>query len=142
MKLGYISVELLKETEKKLSVEIAALDLHPLSEYPMHVTLMFDERECEKERCIMNPDVIYEATITGFKPLGKAIVADLYSVGLHREFKRLLEAGYQHSYDSLQLHMSVVYDPSPYDLLTIQRGLQHWVGKTIQFTNEHVRDCD
>lgn len=142
VKLGYISVNLTRTEEHELSKQLAALELKPVSSYPFHVTLMFDDRECDAPRCIINPDVIYEATCIGFKVLGKAIVAELHSIGLQREFTRLKEAGYEHSYDTLLLHMSLTYDPSDYDLLTVQSGMKHMLGKTYQFTNQTVRNCE
>lgn len=141
-KLGYISVSLDRKEETELSRRIAALDLHPVSEYPFHVTMMFDESECDEPRCVINPDVSFEAVIIGFKPLGKAIVAELHSVGLQREFKRLQEAGYEHSFDSLLLHMSLVYKPDDYELLIVQQGLSDYLGKTITLNNETIRNCE
>lgn len=140
-KLGYISVNLDKETEKELSREIADLDLHPVSEYPFHVTMMFDESECDEPRCVINPEATFEAVIIGFKPLGDAVVAELHSIGLQREFKRLKEAGYNHSFPSLLLHMSLVYNPDDYALLVLEKGLERWIGKTITLTNETLRNC-
>lgn len=140
-KLGYISVNLDKETEKELSREIADLDLHPVSEYPFHVSLMYDEQECDEPRCVINPEVTFEAVVIGFKPLGDAVVMELHSIGLQKEFKRLQEAGYCHSFPSLLLHMSLVYKPNDYALLVAESGLSHYLGKTLKFTNETVRNC-
>lgn len=139
-KLGYVSVNLVKDQERVMSREIADLDLKPVSEFPFHVTLMYDEQECEEPRCVINPDVTFEATVIGFKPLGKAIVMELHSIGLHREFKRLAEAGYKHSFGTALLHMSLVYNPDDYTLEIVKTGMDHWLGKTLQFTNETVRD--
>jgi len=139
-KLGYISVNLVKDQERIISKEIAELGLKPVSEFPFHVTMMYDERECEEPRCVINPDVTFEATVIGFKPLGKAIVMELHSIGLHREFKRLVEAGYQHSYGNALLHMSLVYNPDNYTLPIVETGMEEWLGKTLTFSNETVRD--
>lgn len=141
-KLGYISVNLDKEQEKALSKDITALGLNPISEYDFHVTLMFDERECDEKRCIINDAVIYEATVTGFQALGKSICMNLYSRGLYKEFTRLVEAGYEHSFDGCHLHMSLVYKPNELELEVIKTGLDHWLGETLRFSNETVRDCD
>jgi len=140
-KLGYISVNLVKEEERKLSRDIAELGLHPVSEFPFHVTMMFDDRECEETRCVINPDALFTATVLGFKPLGDAIVAELHSIGLQREFTRLREAGYEHSFGSLLLHMSLVYKPDGYELEVVKAGLDHWLGQTLTFSNETVRNC-
>lgn len=140
-KLGYISVSLERSEEAELSKRIAALDLHPVSEYPFHVTLMFDESECNEPRCVINPDASFEAVVIGFKPLGDAIVAELHSIGLQREFKRLKEAGYEHSFGSLLLHMSLVYKPDDYELIVVQQGLDDLLGKTLIFNNETLREC-
>lgn len=142
-KLGYISINLRKTEEDELSKQLAELGLTPVSEYPFHVSLMFDETECDEPRCIINSEAIFEAIVIGFKPLGKAIVVELHSIGLQKEFQRLQEAGYTHSYDSLLLHMSLVYNPKPFDLQIIEKGLApQLIGKTLQFTNETVRDCE
>lgn len=140
MRLGYISVKLLKVFEDELSVKIAELGCKPISRYPFHVTLMFDDAERDEPLCIINPDIIYEATITGFRKLGKAIVADLHSPGLHTEFKRLTQAGYKHSFETLQLHMSLVWEPTSHDLNLIETGLFEWLGKTLQFSEQTLRD--
>lgn len=140
-KLGYISVNLERKEETELSRRLTDLDLHPVSEYPFHITLMFDERECEEPRCVINPDISFEAVVTSFKPLGDAIVAELHSIGLQREFKRLKEAGYEHSFGNLLLHMSLVYKPNDYELLVVQSGLSDYLGKTLTFTNQTLREC-
>ena len=140
-KLGYISVHLCKEQEKIISDELIALGLDPVSEYNFHVTMMYDKRECDEPRCIINPDVIYEGVIVGFKILGDAIVAELHSRGLQTEFKRLVAASYEHSFPNCLLHVSFVYDPKPYDLVILESGMSKWLGQTLRFTNETLTPC-
>lgn len=141
-KLGYVSVNLTKELKAVLTKEIAELGLNPITSFPYHVTVIYDERECNEPRCIINDSVIFEATVTGFSSLGKAVVMDLYSRGLNREFQRLKEAGYEHSFGNSLLHMSLVYEPDPLELEVVKASMGHWLGKTLQFTNETLRNLD
>ncbi len=141
-KLGYISVNLVEETEKQLKTALTDLGIQPATTYPFHITLMYDKSECEEPRCDINSHVLFKATIIGFKELGDAIVAELHSVGLQQEFRRLTDAGYTHSYSTLLLHMSLVYDPTRFDLIKINTELANWLGKEVTFTYEHIRDCE
>lgn len=138
-KVSYISVNLNKETETLLKKELIDMGVQPATQYPFHITMMYDERELDKPLCDINPDAYFKATILGFKILGDAIVAELHSNGLHNEHRRLKEAGYVHSFPNLLLHMSLVYDPTDYDLVKIQTKMSDWIGTEIEFTHEHIR---
>lgn len=86
-------------------------DLIPMNR--LHATIMYDKR---------NPDVfptkndkVYNAKIVGVKMLGdptsrwRACVLELDSPAVQERHKELKEAGFEHSFDDLLLHVSLCY---------------------------------
>lgn len=134
---GYIAVKLDKDQQKEIKEVLKKAEITPVDD--MHCTLIYDES---------NPDIdyntesskVYEATVTGVEKLGSAIVLLLKCTELGTRFKVLKELGFEHSYDDLLLHTSLVYDSEDEesDLEVIE--LLYNVGvfpKVLKFTSEY-----
>lgn len=134
---GYIAVKLDKNQQKEIQEVLKKAEITPVDD--MHCTLIYDEN---------NPDIdyntesskVYEATVTGVDKLGTAIVLLLKCPELATRFKVLKELGFEHSYDDLLLHTSLVYDSEDEksDLEVIE--LLYNVGvfpKVLKFTDEY-----
>lgn len=86
-------------------------DLIPMNR--LHATIMYDKRN--PEVFPTKNDKVYTAKIVGVKMLGdptsrwRACALELDSDSVQKRHKELLEAGYQHSFDTLLLHVSLCY---------------------------------
>ncbi len=134
---GYIAVKLDKDQQKEIKDILKKAEITPVDD--MHSTLMYDEN---------NPDIdyntesskVYEATVTGVDKLGSAIVLLLKCPELSTRFKVLKELGFNHSYDDLLLHTSLVYDSEDEDSDLEVIELLYNVGvfpKVLKFTSEY-----
>lgn len=137
---GYVSVQLDKSQQKEIQQLLGKADLDSIDD--MHCTLMYDES---------NPDIDYDtkeketytAKVTGIEKLGKAIVLLLDSPELTKRHKELKKLGFEHSYDDLLCHMSVIYDPESTDLDVVELMYKLEVfPEVLTFTSEKNVDLE
>lgn len=136
MGLGYIDVKLIPDQEADLIRDLTLLGINALPKGKYHCTVVYDKRdELDKPLCDIDPEQIFDAHIVEVIPLGGALVFTMTSIDLFNEFDRLIEAGYEHSYPEILIHMSLCYDYSAYDKLKIEQLMGRWIGRNIQFSS-------
>lgn len=127
---GYAELQVdLNSGSKLYGVVVPALpegtDLIPMNR--LHSTIMYDKR---------NPDVfptkndkVYTAKIVGVKMLGdpgsrwRACALELESPAVQDRHKELKEAGFEHSFDDLLLHVSLCYGEEAAVIYPVIKGL-------------------
>lgn len=140
MGLGYIDVRLVSSQEDDLIRDLTTLGINALPKGKYHCTVMYDKREeLDKPLCDIDHEQVFNAYIVEVKPLGDALVFTMTSKDILDEFQRLCEAGYQHSFPDLLVHMSICYSFSAYDKLKVEQFMGKWIGRNIQFSNEQLR---
>ena len=133
---GYIAVKLDSDQQKEIKEILKKAELEPVDD--MHCTLMYDENDPEIDYDTKSSKV-YEATVTGVEQLGSALVLLLKCPELESRHKVLKELGFEHSYDDLLCHMSLVYEPEDEDDIEIIELLYN-VGvfpKVLKFSAEY-----
>lgn len=142
MKLGYVSARLNSAIEADLISHLINNGLVPISKYPYHCTIMYDERDCDTPRCDFDPEKVFKATIQSIECLGDAIAFTMTSKDILDEFFRLKDAGYQHSFPDLKIHMSILYDFTSLDLELCKMVLGEWMGRQITFSGITLEDIE
>lgn len=132
---GYCSLKLDTAQAKEINkiMKVAGIECLPPSE--LHCTLMYDESDPNIK--ILKNTQVYNAKVTGVKMLGDAIAITMDSPGITKRHKELKNAGYNHSYPSLLIHMSINYNPkdTDKDLLELLIKLKG-IPKVLKFGNE------
>ena len=140
MGLGYIDVRLDSKQEDDLIRDLTTLGINALPKGKYHCTVLYDKREeLDKPLCDIDSEQVFNAYVVEVKPLGDALVFTMTSKDILDEFQRLTEAGYQHSFPDLLIHMSITYTFSAYDKLKVEQFMGKWIGRNIQFSNEQLR---
>lgn len=122
----------------------------PVEPHAMHVTLMYDRRG---SAVIPQPNKpakrVYTAQVIDLKflgPVGKkrrAIVLELSCPELVARFKELCDLGFEHSYDPLTLHTTMVYGANEEDMMVFKGALENGeLPATIELCDEHWEDVD
>jgi hypothetical protein len=133
---SYVSVQLLPEYQADVIKTMLEANVAPEYKHELHCTLMYDERDIEAPLCALLPSLAFTAHITKLEPLGDGLVFHLTSKELNDEFRRLKDAGYQHSYGTPLFHMSLKYDFDKYDIMAINAAFSDWAGRPLVFSNE------
>ncbi|EBV8434164.1 hypothetical protein NFI00_000028 [Salmonella enterica] len=140
MGLGYIDIKLDSKQEDDLIRDLTLLGIKALPKGKYHCTVMYDKRdELDKPLCDIDPEQVFDAHVVEVKPLGDALVFTMTSKDIYDEFRRLREAGYQHSFPELLVHMSICYEFSAYDKLKVEQFMGKWIGRNIQFSREELQ---
>lgn len=116
---GYVGLDLDMDQAREINklFKIAGVDCLTPSEF--HVTVMQDESNPDID--LLTNDKKYTAKVVGVERLGKpggdweAIVLILDSPEIQQRYKELCNAGFNHKFDDLKCHMSIVYKPKDTD---------------------------
>lgn len=104
-----------------------------IPKHDLHATIIYDERGIDRPLAEMHPEREFRAFVTKLEPLGDGVVFHLTSPDLNEEFRRLRDAGYQHSYDTPLPHISIAYDFDEYDIMALNSVFSDWPGKELVF---------
>jgi len=129
---SYISAELKPEYVEEIFAKLLEANVAP-PKYDLHCTLVYDERKHDKPLAVMDPRREFRAHLTKLEHLGDGYVFHMSSKDLSEEFRRLKEAGYEHSFVTPLHHMSITYDPDKYDVLALDAAFSDWLGKELVF---------
>ena len=130
---SYVSVALKPEYVKDVFAHLLEAGIAPASKHDLHCTVIYDERTHEKPLCKLDPNREFTANITKLEVLGDGVVFHMTSRDINEEFRRLTDAGYQHSFDTPLPHMSLAYDCDQYDKLAIEAAFSNWAGRQLVF---------
>jgi hypothetical protein len=133
---SYVSVQLKSEFQADVIARLLEAGITPESKHELHCTMIYDDRDIEKPLCALLPEKEFTASIIKLEPLGDGIVFHLTGKELNDEFRRLKDAGYQHSFGTPLFHMSLKYDFDKYDIMAINAAFSDWMGRQLVFNNE------
>lgn len=135
---SYVSVELTTGIEKELIALLMSIGIPPAPKHDFHITVVWDPRKGDvtEPLAVLDPEREWTAHVVSIDVLGDGLVFHLSSKELMEEHKRLLAAGYQHSFPDFLPHMSVAYDLDNYHVLMVKSELATWVGRPLTFTQE------
>lgn len=141
---GYVGLTLDSEQAKEIAKIFKIAGVECLTPSEFHVTVMQDESNPEIK--LLSNDEKYTAKVTGVERLGKAgsdweaIVLLLESPSIEKRHKELTNAGFNHKFDTLKCHMSIVYKPkdTDLDLITLVYNLGV-LPEELTFGNEELK---
>lgn len=133
--LGYVDVMLIGPEIEEIFGLLLEAGIS-LSKHNLHCTLMYDKRWLREPLAELRPEEVFEANVTSLEVLGTGLVFHLTSKQLADEHRRLVEAGYEHSFGSFLPHMSITYDFSSYDVLKCKQLFANWGGRKLLFSRE------
>jgi hypothetical protein len=134
---SYISVQLKSEMQAEIISTLILAGISPEAKHELHATMVYDDRSIAAPLCDLAPSSKeFSANVIALETLGDGLVFKLTSVDMLEEFRRLKEAGYQHSYGTPLFHMSLKYDFDKYDILALNQAFANWGGRTLIFNNE------
>ena len=134
-KAAFVQV-LLQEPERSEILGLLVQSHIEMPKYPLHCTVMWDDRDLATPLCSVNPNKVYQATVQNVEVLGDGLVFHLISPALVEEHLRLKEKGYQPSFPSYLPHMSLSYTFDKYDTLKADYVFANWAGRTLTFSEE------
>lgn len=129
---SYVCAYLKNEYQEEIFSLLLAAGIAP-PKFDFHVTIMWDEREIEEPLAKLNPLKEYRAKVTSLDMLGDGLVFHLNSSDFTEEFRRLKEAGYEHSFKTPLHHMSLAYDLGDYELLALKAAFADYGGRELVF---------
>lgn len=132
---SYINASLQDNMVEDVYAGLLEAGTAPSDKYPLHVSIMFDERKFENPLAKLDNTKEYKANVIGMGKLGDAYVFHLTSSDLLEEFRLLKEAGYEHSYGTPLWHMSLCYDDSDHTHLALEQVFATWMGRELIFNN-------
>lgn len=153
---GYCSLSVDAESALKIYEYVCSRignicpESEPVEPHAMHVTLMYDRRG---SAVIPQPNkpskLVYTAHATDLKFLGpagkkrRAIVLELSCPELMERFKELCALGFEHSYENLTLHTTMVYGANEEDMMLFKGALENGeLPITIELCDEHWEDLE
>lgn len=140
---GFVALKLDAAQGKEISKIFKTAGLKCLTPSKFHVTVMYDESNPDIE--LLNNTKTYTATITGVERLGKkgskyeAIALILKSPEIVKRHKELKNAGFNHKYPDIKVHMSILYQPeeTDQDIIELIHKLEV-LPKTLKFGHEYM----
>lgn len=138
-KASFVQV-LLQEPQRSEILGLLVQAHFEMPKYPLHCTVMYDERELDQPLCTVNPNKVYEATIQNVEVLGDGLVFHLISPSLVEEHLRLKDRGYQSSFGAYLPHMSMAYKFDKYEVLKADFLFASWAGRTLTFSEQQFGD--
>lgn len=132
------------------AIAMIPIESSPVEPHSMHCTLMYDERDDDDIPLPSRPDkLIYDAKITGVCLLGKpgsdtaAIAIEMDCPELDKRFKQLIDEGFEHSFDKLIIHSTLVYGANESSLEVFQNLFDNGeFPEFIQLCNERWEELD
>jgi len=106
----------------------------PTPKHDLHATLIYDERTFDEPLAELDYNQEFKANITRLEVLGEGLVFHLYSAAMVKEYQRLVDSGYVHSFPSPMPHMSLTYDFDKYDILKLEQAFSDWAGRELTFS--------
>lgn len=132
---SYVCVFLKPEYIQEVFARLLEASVAPAPKHDLHATIMYDERDIETPLIKLDPTREYRAHITKMEVLGDGLVFHMTSPDMQEEFRRLRDAGYEHSFETMLPHMSLAYDCDAYDTLALQSVFSDWAGTELVFHN-------
>lgn len=121
---------------------VTKYELPAMPKGKLHVTVCYDQSGKDSILVDIPKSNVYKATITGFKVLGKnndIIAMTLASDEIQALHNELKEAGYEHSFPELLIHMSIAYDLDYKDIYLLTKLFRTLIGTELTFDRFDIK---